>query len=151
MCRDFRRVTLTFLPEDRTTKLPLLKVDKLRALVILNQAQLGQPVDGLVLPLLADQAPPNVLIEADVETFVFLLVLLDRQLPPHAPVLQCRLIAILHALEELGSLHLGIGILLGVSVHLDVDREQVLDRILLKFFLVPVLLISDGNETELVE
>ena len=84
-----------------------------------------------------------------VQPRVLFLVLLDRQLAPHPPVLERLLVAVLHALEPCGRLLADLRVLLRVGVHLDVDLEEVLDRILLKSLLRTVLFEADCDETEL--
>ena len=84
-----------------------------------------------------------------VQPRVLLLVLADRELPPDPPVLERLLVPILHPLEERGGLLAHGGVLLRVCVDLDVDLEQVLDRVLLERLLRAVLLEARRDKTEL--
>lgn len=98
---------------------------------------------------LADQAFADVLVETNVQTLVLFCVLLDGELSPYPPVSKGSLVAVFHPPEELRSLDLDIGILFCVSVDFHIDREQVLDGVLLQLLLVTVLLVTDSNQTEL--
>ena len=145
-----RRKTRTSFPDDGLAELVLLEVDPERTVVLLDETHLLQPLDGSVHRLRPDLALARVLVKVHVQPRVLLLVLFDRQLPPHAPVLERLLVAVLHALEERARGVVNRRISVGVLINLDVDIEQVLNGVFLESLLVAVLLEADGDETELL-
>ena len=89
------------------------------------------------------------MVEVNIQPIILFGVLLDRQFPPHSPILQSLLIAIFHPLKPLCGFDLDVRVCLGILVNLDIDFEKVLDGVLLQLLPVSVFLEADGDQTEL--
>lgn len=99
--------------------------------MVLDDAHLFELGESRVLTLLADLALAGVRVKVHVQSVVVVFILLHRQLSPHPPVCERRLIALLHTLEERGSFCLDGGVFFCIGIDLDVDMEEMLDRIFL--------------------
>ena len=85
----------------------------------------------------------------NVQPSILSFVFFDGELSPYPPVLEGKLITVLHAPEPSSGFLLHPWILFGIGVHLDVDFEEVLDGVLFESFVIAVFLKTGSDETKL--